>query len=247
MIQDSGTRELLHRLRLAVFGFSKNDIKAVAAIQPSITEPLGRFEQLRGPWIQKGGDSLFRVSPLISKLQVVDLSSETQEAVCWVLGSQIMARMRTRKIDQWEAHQALLYYLKGHAHQKAATVLVMILQAIVKIDGPVEDAGLMLIWSDQSTPLPKEVDLGLKIALRGLQVCMMEKLGKGSEYLLDDLKSLSEQVTAMESWGLFSAVSSIMYPFGKPEKSFEGGKRLSCGRASTARINQALPGPCVLL
>jgi len=207
-VQDSGSRELLYRLRLAGFGFSTAEVAAVARVLPEIERAIEKFEVLRGPWIQEGGDGLLRPSPLVRRLNVVDMDPQTQQATYWVLATQVLARSQGRGIDQWQAHQAIIYFLGARANQNAAALLSMVLHQIVRLDEPFDDAGLSLIWASQE--LPGEIPLGLRISLRGAQVAVRERLGDDTSFLFAELRQLADQATGEEGWGVLLATTCIL-------------------------------------
>jgi len=116
--------------------------------------------------------------------------------------------MQTRNIDQWEAQQAVTYFCLAGAYQSAAVVLLMTLRSMTEVEGPCEEAFLGLYWQDQE--LPKEINLGLRIYLRGMQICFAENMGKDTSYLLGDLDELSRMASKDDATGIFGAASVIL-------------------------------------
>ena len=59
-------------------------------------------------------------------------------------------------------------------------------------------------WSDRA--LPQQMDLGIRLCLRGLQVRVRYKLGKDISFLVEDLDSLIEQASENEAWAALSVL-----------------------------------------
>jgi hypothetical protein len=207
-VEDSDSRELLYRLRLAIHSFTYEDVKAVAAVKPVIKRPLEKLQLLVGLWVQREAKDRYIVSPLIKRLQSSDLEPKTERGTYLVLAHRIMSIMRKRNIDQWEAQQAVMYFYLAGAYQNAALVLLMALRSMVDIERPFEDAFLSLFWLDQE--LPKEINLGLRICLRSMQICICEKKAMDTSYLLTDLVELSQKSSEDEAWAVFMAATTIL-------------------------------------
>jgi len=207
-VEDSHKRELLYRLRLITFSFTNEDVKAVASVDPRIKRPLEKLNSLVGLWVQAQGDNTFSVSPLIRGLGTSDLATGTERGTYLVAAERIMSIMHTRHMTQWEVQRAVVYYVLGKAHQRAAAVLFMVFQSMLSFKGEFEDAGLTLFWRD--TELPEDIELGMRIALRGMQICVCEKRGYDTGYLVRDLHGLARAASKSDGWAVFLAVSGIL-------------------------------------
>jgi hypothetical protein len=61
---DGSGRELLYRLSLTMHALPRQQVFAIAARAPAITEPGLAFDTLVGPWIEVLSEGLYRISPL---------------------------------------------------------------------------------------------------------------------------------------------------------------------------------------
>lgn len=200
-IEDVQSRELLYRLGLIIGDFSVDDVYAIAAIDPVIERPREQLHNLMGLWIQRDANTRLLISPLVSSIGSYDLSSETSKACHLELGTRIV---RKGKIDPFDILQAMVHLSHAEAFDLAGTLLILFFSEIYKLDGPVEDWGLLSFWADR--PLPDQMDLGIRLCLRGLQIGVMYKFGRETSFLIEDLTSLVEQASGNETWALVSVL-----------------------------------------
>jgi hypothetical protein len=200
-IEDVQDRELLYRLSLIMGVFSMDDVQAIAVIDPVIERPRERLHNLMGLWIQRDANTRLLVSPLVSSIGSYDLSPETSKACHLELGTRIV---RKGKIDPFDVLQAMVHLSHAEAFDLAGTLLILFYSEIYKLDDPVEDWGLLSFWADR--PLPNQMDLGIRLCLRGLHIGVLHKFGKETTFLIEDLASLVEQVSENESWAILSVL-----------------------------------------
>ncbi|MBN3906558.1 MAG: 5'-methylthioadenosine/S-adenosylhomocysteine nucleosidase [Nostoc sp. NMS1] len=203
-IEDIETRELLYRITLVDNDFSLDDVQGLASIEPVIRHPREKLNVLSGLWIQRDANNRLLLSPLVKRLSGSDLLPSTQRLCHLWLGDQIVQEHQLNQID---VLQAFTHFCKAEAFNRAGTILLLALGKISQTKDWVDPELLILaIWID--VPLPTEMDLNIRILLRGLQIIVNHKHGKDISYIVQDLNMLLQQATENEA---FSVVGSAMY------------------------------------
>lgn len=201
-VEDSNARQLLYRLNLIIGSFSLEDASAIASVEPSIEYCRERLRTLTGLWIETDTNECFRVSPLIDSLGNEDLPEQTKKNCYGVLANRIVQR---HKLDQWDAREAIIYYANAKEYNFACNILISILWELYRSKAQIDDASLLAFWAD--TPLPEQVDLTVRLLLRGLQISVRHKYDKSTAYLIADLDLLLEKASNKESWAIISATT----------------------------------------
>jgi hypothetical protein len=207
-IQDSQSQELLYRLSLIIGDFSLEDMQAVASIEPSVKRPRQCLNALIGLWVQRDVNNRLLVSPLIKALGSSDLEIETFKKCHLTLGERLINQ---GEFNQYDAINALVHFCSAEAFNKAGTILILAFYELEKTDGLVDDGGLSSWCCNQ--PLPEQMDLGIRLSVRGLQVVVRHKYGKDTSYLVEDLNVLFGQASEREAWAIPGVVANLSrYP-----------------------------------
>jgi hypothetical protein len=86
---DVPARELIYRLSLTTSIFQRKQVLSIASQDPAITEPGLAFDKVVGPWMERIGDDLYRISPLIRnagpEVQGEAWACEAHSAIAWGL------------------------------------------------------------------------------------------------------------------------------------------------------------------
>ncbi|WP_310425152.1 hypothetical protein [Chamaesiphon sp. VAR_48_metabat_135_sub] len=192
-IKDDQSQELLYRLNLISGSFSQEDVQVLADVSPSIERPKQRLHHLLGAWIQRDRSNYLLVSPLVKTLGSQDLSSSVRRKCYLTLGELIV----NGEFNQYQAFNAVSYFARAEAFDKAGSLLLFALNGLELDKNKIDDGGLLLLWSQQ--PLPKQMDLGIRLLLRGVQISFSVKNRKSVSYLLNNLDSLIEDITIQEA------------------------------------------------
>ncbi len=186
-ISDENTRNLLYRLNTIIGAFTADDVRTVSDCSPIISNPIERFNSSIGLWIQKRDSNSFEVSPLLKRLKSKDLGTQLEKKINFTLGKQILDK---RKLNQFDASKAILYFLAAKSFNNAGFVLTLVLNEALKRPELYFEWGITLYW--YSTPLPHEMDLFLQIHIRVLQILLNQQEKKDITYLITDLENISE-------------------------------------------------------
>ena len=86
---DAPARELVYRLSLTTSIFQRKHVLSIASQDPTIAEPGLAFDKVVGPWMERIGDDLYRISPLIrnagSEVQGEAWAQQAHNAIGWGL------------------------------------------------------------------------------------------------------------------------------------------------------------------
>ena len=200
-IQSRESRMLLYRLGLSLEALSIEDVMEIAAVDPQVDMPLERLQDVMGLWVQREANGRLLVSPLIAQLPPVNLSSSTRKSCHRVYAERIVSRER---ITAQQAVTALQHFNTAELFNQAGILLFELLTEVEAVDVPEFISHILSIWS--STPLPDEMDLGIKIYLRMRQIAARHKHGLATSYLADDFEQLMNEATPAEAWAVLGAV-----------------------------------------
>ncbi len=204
-IQDDRSQELLYRLNLIMGYFSIEDMQALAAVNPTVERPRQRLNGLLGVWIQRDVSNRLMVSPLVKALGSDDLSVAVRRECHLTLGERIVQQSG---FNQYKAFNAICHFHLAEAFNKAGALLLLALDGLEDSETQIDDGGLLALWSEQ--PLPEQMDLGIRLSIRGLQISARNKYQRDSSYIINDLDRLLEQATAQEAAMIVALVARLI-------------------------------------
>ena len=201
-VEDEQSRELLYRLNFILGSFSYEDARALAAVAPEVAHPRERLTALAGLWVERDAEERFRISPLIRTLGSGDVALPVRQACNRVLAERILTR---GALHPGEVNEAILYFVEAREPDRAGLLLIWVLSDMLRLAHPVHDAGLLALWAE--SPLPLDMDLGIRLHLRGLQIALRRKWGLDvSAVLISDFSALLTQATTDQAWALLGVL-----------------------------------------
>jgi hypothetical protein len=209
-VPDSDTRQLLYRLSLVAGRFSWNDVDALAGAPPPIDAARERLRDVINSWVEQRPDGQCVVSGLLTHVGRENLPGPVRQACHIALAESIVARGR---LDQHTALDAITHYHQGGEVGKAGTILIMILKEAFEHPEWIRDDMLLLLWTD--LPLPREMDLNLRLIVRGIHIALFHKLNKPLDFLFDDFNSLMASAAEGQQFGVAGAVSFVVTAIGR--------------------------------
>ncbi len=199
------TCELLYRLSLLNRAFTEQEALKIARIDPEIPNPLQELHLSYGTWLQKSDDSHWRTSALLSGLGDGNLIKPIRKQVHLMVVDWVIA---PKKVDQFGVCEAVTHLIEAEEFNHAAQVLIQALFSLKEAGPGVEPGPMLSLWRD--LPLPHQMDLGLRILLRGLQASVLIQRGESYEFAINDLRSLMRSPkTSFEFIGTFAACSLV--------------------------------------
>lgn len=147
-----------------------------------------RLHSLSWVWLQRVNDRQWKTSPLLKGSGESNLLKKMQDAVHSAAADIIFAK---KILNQTDTSTVILHLLLAERYNEATTVYIRALHALSEADVDVYPGSLLSLWKNLS--LPPQIDLGLRILIRGLQVA--NDIRRNEEYLpaVEDLKQLIEQ------------------------------------------------------
>jgi hypothetical protein len=184
-MQETESRELLYRLTLLNRMFDEKEVVAIAAIEPAINGARERLYTLSGIWLHRVSDDRWRTSPLLVDAGEGNLVQQTKVSVHSTVVKWVFAR---GTLNQSDVSEAITHLLQANRYNDAAVTYIRALHALLEAELDAYPGMLLSFW--KGLQLPKEMDLGLKIFIRGLQVA--NGLRRDEHYLstLEDLTRL---------------------------------------------------------
>lgn len=184
------TRELLYRLRHVVGSFDMSTIQEVSAIEPAISHPAEKINQVKGIWLQETATGSFQLSPLIKTLD-----GNTDQGLKRKIYSQLAIKILSKKnISQIEAFTVIFYFMQAGEYNRAAYTLFNVLTIFSGKPELFFDWGFDLFWWNK--PFPEEVSAFLKVQIRVLQITAAMRAKKDATFLINDLKNINEKEDA---------------------------------------------------
>ena len=200
-VEDENTRELLYRLCLPVGSFSLIEVQAVASVNRVLERPSERLHTLVGLWVQRDVDEGLLISPLLKQLGENNLLVETKKSCHLALGNLIVSR---HQLSPQDVLNAIIHFLGAEVFDRAGLMLISALRELNSMEILVDDRALLSLWG--SLPLPEQMDLDIRIFLRGEQIAARHKYGKSISYLVQDLDTLLEQASDKNAIGVLAAM-----------------------------------------
>jgi hypothetical protein len=203
-IPDEGTRELLYRLTLVIGVISREEVERVARINRPISLPLEKMERLTGLWLQPFVGDKYTISPLVDPAVSNLLEERTRRGVYAILAVSIMARGTIYPLD---AVTCIHYFTLAGLFSEAAFVLASALTALIDAEPDlIEDS--MVLASVWIADIPDQIDINLRLHIRGLQIVAMDNRGRSIDFLLSKLDQELDSGGA-NTWGGAVAVSFL--------------------------------------
>ena len=202
-VEDDNARELLYRLCLPVASFSLNEVQTVACVEPPLLRPIERLYALVGLWVQQDVNERLRISPLVKPLGEKNLLPQTKKSCHLSLGELILSKQRLTPQDVTDT---IIHFVGAEAFDRAGLMLISALQKINSMDELADGHRLLTLWD--SPPLPEQMDLGIRLYLRGLQVATRYKYNKDITYIVEDMDVLFEQASENEAWAVVGVTAT---------------------------------------
>jgi tetratricopeptide (TPR) repeat protein len=198
---DPLAREMLFRLNLVGGEFTVDEVHLLASVHPEVPHPRGHIDPLLGLWIQSDGGGRYSISPLVRPLGGSELSPDTRRSCHARIAERIVS---ARVMSDLEASRAITHFTSAEAYDAAGWVLLRGLFSLRDVDlysgvRPI----FAHIWLD--LPLPEQMNLGVRLMVRGLQVGVCARINRDARYVREDLERLSGRAGEAEPWATFTA------------------------------------------
>lgn len=212
-VPNSDARELLYRSAVAIGSFDEDDLREIAACDPPVPRPGEALTQILGLWVQRQGIQRFSVCPLVNGLDS-ELAPEVRRCVHSKLG---LRTMRQKTVGPLDVTCAIAHFLNADEFDRAGVAYLLALSSVDTKQLPAFDAGLFSMWT--SEPLPLGMTRAIRIAIRSLQIGVLNASGRSIAYLAKDVFDLAESVREEDVSELAPTVSRAAelaaYDFGR--------------------------------
>jgi hypothetical protein len=199
------TRELLYRLNAVMRDFTESEALEIARIEPEIPEAFARLSKLSGRWLQQQGTAQWRTSPLIAGLGDKNLAVAVRNRVHKRVAEWILSR---KKLNQLETNSVIGHLVIAEEYHQAGSILLKALYSLLNAGPDVESGNLLSLW--KGLPLPTQMNLGLKIGIRGMQAAIAIQRGQEYGTELTDLRGLMKATEAIsEPVMAFASLSAV--------------------------------------
>lgn len=161
--------KLLNRLLLVNGPFSRDTIRQLAAVDPTISLPDNCFDELNNVAITASGSGDYSVLPSFSKTLAPDLLPQERSQCDRWLANQILSR---KELDELDVLRVLNYLTDGGDYERAGFFYISCLS---NLTGDTSSFSLLRgVWID--LPLPNKMSIYLRILIRILQVIKFTNL-----------------------------------------------------------------------
>ncbi len=199
------TRELLYRLNAVMRDFTESEALEIARLEPEIPEAFARLSRLSGRWLQQQGTAKWRTSPLIGGLGDKNLAVAVRNSVHKRVAEWILSR---KKLNQLETNSVISHLVIAEEYDQAGSILLRALYSLLNAGPDVEPGNLLSLW--KGLPLPTQMNLGLKIGIRGMQAAIAIQRGQDYDTQLTDLRDLLKATEAILKPAMaFASLSAI--------------------------------------
>lgn len=206
IITDNNDRELLNRLLLVNGGFTEDDVRLLAAINPVLDEPMLRLNGMIPSWVTPEGDK-FRVNPLFNKVWKPDVAPQAYRDCNLQLAEGVLKRRAT--LSEHDVLNYIIYSIKGGADDEAGRMYITVLLGLHDEGGLPNKSILRALWID--IPLPQGMSAQVKIGVRYMQLIVLRDLKqKQRAFLLKDLKQLVDSCEDKEHLSFYSSMVTML-------------------------------------
>jgi len=203
-INDEEIKELVYRLDVIQEDFDDSHVRLVSEIKPIISHPSEKLLKIKDLWIQEIKGK-FSISPLIRNFGHPNLTSSTYKLINLRLARLILSK---KNINQYEATNAIMYFIKADDYNEATTLLIFSLNSVIESSqSHIYDYALFSIWANQE--IPNNVSFDLKLALRSYQYRAFTKLEKDTTFIINDLNKLLDKASSSNWLGLLTTSFSL--------------------------------------
>jgi tetratricopeptide (TPR) repeat protein len=194
--------ELLRRMTLILGVFGMDDASAVAAVAPEIGALREHIDALSGPWLQLESKSRYLVSPLIRDLGETELLPSVRRAVHRSLASHIVSRST---LNAYDVLSAVHHFRHGESVDRAAILLCWALHEVRATEDQSSARLLLSTWYRE--PLAADVNRGLRLYLRSLQVATADMVGLQDDAIEAELaEAASAGLPSQEAWAIVATL-----------------------------------------
>ncbi|HEY7427019.1 MAG TPA: hypothetical protein VH682_22480 [Gemmataceae bacterium] len=201
-VSDADSKELLYRLTLPGGRFARVQMERLAVVPQAIPRPAEKIPDLINAWVERVGEGMWAVSPLCERLAADYLDSETRKRCHDSLGELVVGK---GAMNQRDAHEAIVHFREAREWGKAGSILMLILNAAWNSKADLRGEPVLSLWA--AVALPADMDLNLRLVIRGLHVALFHRLGRSIDFVMGDLDSLLAQADGRHKVGAAGAVS----------------------------------------
>ena len=199
-VEEEESRQLLYRLNLIIGSFTLNEVLALASVAPTVERPRERQLALMGLWIERDTRERYVISPLVQMVGSDDVASQARKECNRVLAERLLTQ---RPLYVGEVNTILIYLIRAEQYDRAGLLLIQVLVDLQQQDSSVHDGGILSNWAE--TTLPLQMNLGIRLYLRALQIAARRRRGLSTTFMERDLVELLRQVTPNDAWALLGA------------------------------------------
>ncbi|HEU5382169.1 MAG TPA: hypothetical protein VFV38_42690, partial [Ktedonobacteraceae bacterium] len=200
-IEEEDCRQLLYRLNVIIGSFTQEEVLDLAHVAPLIERPRERLQKLMGLWIGHDSHERYIISPLIQMVGSDDVAPQTYKECNHALAERLLTQ---ELVNIWDVNTILIYLLQAEQYDRAGWLLIRVLVDLLQQKDTAYDGDLLSNWSD--TPLPRQMNLGIRLYLRALQCAVRRKRRLSTTYIELDLVELTKQADPNDSWALLGAL-----------------------------------------
>jgi hypothetical protein len=190
---DPEQRDLLYRLCLSIKPIKDEVALQLANVHPSISHPKERLSSLIGAWLQRPDSSSVSVSPVAKGIAHGNLDEATFRNCHLALAHSITSEV----MDPWDAQFAIGHFTQAHAFNNAGMLLLSLLSELRAQPYFQPYSSIMTIWA--KSPLPAEMEIGIRIFIRALQFWVYPRYGQSDAFALKELDQLIGEATPREA------------------------------------------------
>lgn len=223
-IKDTQTKELLYRLNNIGKTVTEEEIQVVSNVEPKIEHPFAKLGALLNIWMFKETEKEYLLSPLIYKLGSKNLDKKVKKNINLELGHYIFSK---GEVNSYEISKGIAYYIQAKETNMAAFRLFQALHSAIYIADISEDDMFHLHSFWVHTNLPEEIEIGMQLLLRTVQIILHKKFGNDVEKLYEDYLKIELEVISTKNPNPYALILSYMLFSSQNYKAFEFGLKLS--------------------
>lgn len=202
-VTSDSTRELLYRLLLVRDDFDASVIERLCDVEPSIRHGAEHLSALRDTWVEPSVPDRFRTATILDILRSSPLDTDVKRRVHEVLGD---IQFSKPKWGPTTVLRAFGHYVAAGKVGKAGTVLLIGLVSLSDQRELRGDYGLLALWHAE---IPDEVDSGMRLQLRILQIAIAARLRREVSERVQELRASLAGVAERDRWAVATVGATV--------------------------------------
>lgn len=204
-VEREESRELLYRLCLVTADFGLTEVRCVSSVIPEVEKPQERYNSLQGLWIERQGNDIWVVCPLVRAVGVLELDATVMQSALVALSDLLFEPGSISPID---FAKAVGYLRRAKCDTRLGLHLLHALESVHELPR----AWQTLVYQTTTiSGLLSECPTPIAVLIKAEQIKVAHALGNAAREHVAEAEHLFSLLKPDEIWAI-SAYSANVAP-----------------------------------